>query len=131
MRYSVLNIEVDHPADLLDQYDIVISTNCIHATKNLTNSCSHIRQLLRPDGILCLVELTRNVFWFDLVFGLLEGWWLFEDGRTHALAPETLWNKHLQQAGYQWIDWSESPSDESNIIRVITASPGAIGSRRG
>jgi hypothetical protein len=79
--------------------------------------------MLRADGILCLVELTRNLFWFDLVFGLLEGWWLFNDGRDHALADEQRWERCLREAGFNWIDWSDSQSRESDLLRVITASP--------
>ena len=123
MEYAILDIEQDPPAHFLDQFDIIISTNCIHATKILTKSCTNIKSMLRRDGVLCLVELTRNLFWFDLVFGLLEGWWLFEDGREHVLADETLWKAQLRRAGFQWVDWSEGGSQESRILRVIVASP--------
>ncbi|KAF7172379.1 hypothetical protein CNMCM5623_004587 [Aspergillus felis] len=123
MRYVTLNIEKDPPKELLGQYDIIISTNCIHATRDITHSCSNIAKLLRPDGILCLVELTRNLFWFDLVFGLLEGWWLFNDGRKHALASEHIWDETLRRAGYEWVDWSRNDSKESEILRLIVASP--------
>lgn len=70
-----------------------------------------------------LKKLTRNLFWFDLVFGLLEGWWLFDDGREHALASESLWKQALHTAGFRWVDWSDSGTKESDILRVITASP--------
>ncbi|KAA8647975.1 uncharacterized protein ATNIH1004_003857 [Aspergillus tanneri] len=123
MKYRVLDIEKAPAADLLEQYDLVISTNCIHATRNLVQSCSNIRRMLRPDGILCLLELTQNLFWFDLVFGLLEGWWLFNDGRQHALANETLWQERLLDSGYNWITWSEGLTEESKILRMIVASP--------
>jgi len=83
----------------------------------------NIKKCLQPNGILCLVELTRNLFWFDLVFGLLEGWWLFNDDRKHVLADEHRWNRDLKNAGFQWIDWSVGQSKESDILRVITASP--------
>ncbi|KIA75609.1 polyketide synthase [Aspergillus ustus] len=123
MQYTIVNIENDPPAELVGQYDIIISTNCIHATKDLVTSCTNIRKLLHPDGILCLVELTRNLFWFDLVFGLLDGWWRFQDGRQHALANEHLWRKYLTQSGFQWVDWTVGESEETDILRVITASP--------
>lgn len=123
MRYAMLNIEESPSPEVCGQYDIVLSTNCIHATKDLTRSCTNIRACLQPDGILCLVELTRNLFWFDLVFGLLSGWWLFEDGRQHALASENLWREHLVRSGFSWIDWTSGTSEESNVLRVITASP--------
>ncbi|KAJ6133404.1 hypothetical protein N7471_008619 [Penicillium samsonianum] len=123
MRFAVLDIEKAPASEMLGAYDIVLSTNCIHATRDLVQSTTHIRQMLQPDGVLCLVELTRNLFWFDLVFGLLEGWWLFNDGREHALADESRWKRCLRDAGFTWVDWSDSPSGESDLVRVITASP--------
>ncbi|KAL8785498.1 MAG: hypothetical protein Q9213_003324 [Squamulea squamosa] len=123
MDYATLDIEQQPPPQHLGRYDIILSTNCIHATKNLTASTTNIRKMLQPNGLLCLVELTRNLFWFDLVFGLLEGWWLFNDGRKHALATEGLWEHDLHAAGFGWVDWSESHSQESQILRLIVASP--------
>lgn len=123
MDYATLDIEQEPPSQHLGRYDIILSTNCIHATKNLTASTTNIRRMLQPDGLLCLVELTRNLFWFDLVFGLLEGWWLFNDGRKHALATEGLWEHDLHAAGFDWVDWTESQSQESQILRLIVASP--------
>ena len=123
MHYTVLDVEKDPGPQFMSAYDIIISTNCIHATKELVQSTTNIRKMLRADGVLCLVELTRNLFWFDLVFGLLEGWWLFNDGREHALADERRWERCLHAAGFEWVDWSDSASEESDILRVITASP--------
>lgn len=123
MEFRVLDIEKTIPMELQSHYDIVISTNCIHATSDLGVSTTNIKNLLRQDGILCLVELTRNLFWFDLVFGLLEGWWLFKDGRQHALAHEKLWEQYLRRSGFQCVDWSESRLTESEILRVIVATP--------
>lgn len=123
MKYTTLDIEQAPPAQHLGQYDIIISTNCIHATRDLTASTSNIKSMLRQDGILCLVDLTQNLFWFDLVFGLLEGWWLFNDGRKHVLADEKLWQQNLHNAGFQWLDWTKGESEESQILRVIVASP--------
>lgn len=130
MKYATMDIEKDPEQQFLGAYNIVISTNCIHATKDLILSTTNIRKMLRADGILCLVELTRNLFWFDLVFGLLEGWWLFNDGREHVLASEDRWEHCLNAAGYNWVDWSDSPSKESDVLRVITASPTKIASTK-
>lgn len=127
MTFTTLDVEKVPPSSMLGQYDIVLSSNCIHATKNLVNSCTNIQKLLRPGGILCLIELTRNVLWYDLVFGLLEGWWLFNDGRKHALASEFLWQQTLRQAGFEWIDWTKSESLESDTLRVIVASSSPSG----
>ncbi|KAL2702177.1 hypothetical protein AAEP93_006475 [Penicillium crustosum] len=123
MEYQVLDIEQDPKPGMLGRYDIILSSNCIHATRNLVKSSTNIRKLLRPDGILCLIELTQNLFWFDLVFGLLEGWWLFDDGRKHALATENIWKDSLSKSGFEWVNWSLNDSEESNTLRLITASP--------
>lgn len=125
-HYAVIDIEQEPPTQYQGQYDIVISTNCIHATKDLAVSCTNINKLLHSNGLLCLVELTRNLFWFDLVFGLLDGWWRFEDGRQHALASENFWRKCLTQSGFQWVDWTDGFMEESSILRVIVASPSNV-----
>ncbi|OHW94719.1 polyketide synthase protein [Colletotrichum incanum] len=134
MEYKVVDIEKDTEPELLGAYDIILSTNCIHATRDLVLSTTNIRKMLKPDGLLCLVELTRNLYWFDLVFGLLEGWWLFADGRQHALASEDRWEQALQKSGFEWVDWSRSSTKESELLRVITASaynPSIAGSGEG
>ncbi|OOQ86839.1 polyketide synthase [Penicillium brasilianum] len=123
IHYQTLDIEKGPASEMLGQYDIIVSSNCIHATRSLSTSCSNIQKLLRPHGILCLIELTRNLFWFDLVFGLLEGWWLFNDGRSHALAHESFWDQTLRSSGFNWVDWTDNQSEESKILRLIVASP--------
>ncbi|KFA71272.1 hypothetical protein S40288_08480 [Stachybotrys chartarum IBT 40288] len=123
VRYEVLNIEEEPAMESMGIYDIILSTNCIHATADLVHSTANIKKMLRPDGLLCLVELTRNLYWFDLVFGLLEGWWLFKDDRNHALADERRWKRDLETVGFGWVEWSDTSSAESDILRVIAASP--------
>ncbi|POR33739.1 Polyketide synthase [Tolypocladium paradoxum] len=129
MEYAVINIEKGVAEQHQGRYDVVISTNCIHATPSLVRSCTNIQHMLRKDGMLCLVEHTQNLFWFDLVWGLVEGWWLFDDGRSHALASETRWKEALQASGFPWVDWSDGASEEAKILRVIVASPSSQLSR--
>ncbi|WYZ36048.1 hypothetical protein EsH8_X_000695 [Colletotrichum jinshuiense] len=74
MENKVMDIEKEPQPEFQGAYDIILSTNCIHATRDLVLSTTNIRKMLKPDGLLCLVELTRNLYWFDLVLGLLEGW---------------------------------------------------------
>lgn len=119
MEYMVLDIEKTPREDLVGHYHIIVSSNCVHATKSILHSSTNARKMLRSDGILCLLELTRNLFWLDCVFGLLEGWWMFEDGRQHVLASEHLWKQTLMQAGFKHVDWSDDASDESDQYRVV------------
>ncbi|KAL4789118.1 hypothetical protein BDV19DRAFT_395340 [Aspergillus venezuelensis] len=117
-----LTMNVEHiPPDAFGAYDVVVSSNCIHATKDLQQSCQSLYNLLRPKGMLCLLELTRDVPWLNLTFGLLDGWWRFDDGREHVLADEQLWKQLLSEAGFRYIDWSNDETGESDIFRLILA----------
>lgn len=120
MDFRILDAKRNPPNSLLGYYHIVLSTNCIHATKNIAQTSTNLRKMLRKDGFLSLVEFTRNIFWFDLVFGLLDGWWSFEDGRTHVLADETFWERSLKDAGFKHVAWTSGETLEANTLRIIT-----------
>lgn len=120
MKYSTVNIELEPPAHYHGQFDVVLSTNCIHATRNLPVSLKNINKLLRPHGFVALVEFTSRMFWFDLVFGLLEGWWRFDDGREYVLAPPQFWDKCLRESGFQHVSWTGGSTRESEVVRLIT-----------
>ncbi|KAK6217920.1 hypothetical protein LQW54_003208 [Pestalotiopsis sp. IQ-011] len=134
MKFSVLDLEADAlPPWVLQSFDVVLSTNCVHATRDLTRSTRNIRSMLRPDyeGMLCLIELMPvDLYWFDLVFGLLEGWWLFEDGRTYALADERHWEKVLKGVGFKWFGTSDSPTRESGVLKLLAASVHEAGTEK-
>lgn len=121
MRYATLDCERPPPPELAGRYDVVVSTNCVHATPDVGAAARNIRLLLRPGGFLALVEFTRNLFWFDLVFGLLDGWWYFADGRDHALAPPAFWDKALRGAGFSHVSFSGGDTDEARTLSVICA----------
>lgn len=129
IEFAVLDIEKPPPSTpgMLHANDLVISSNCVHATRNLRQSCANVEKLLRKDngggggGMLCLLELTRPLPWLDCVFGLLDGWWRFDDGRTYALADESQWKTVLLDAGFKHVDWTSNRSRESQQFQLITA----------
>ena len=123
MEYMVLDIEKTPPGQLSSRFNTILSTNCIHATSKLQVSMAHIRQMLRDDGFVSLVEFTKNMFWFDMVFGLLEGWWLYEDGRKHVLADEAFWEQSIKSAGFQYVAMTDGTSLEARTIRIISGWP--------
>ncbi|KAE8365309.1 hypothetical protein BDV27DRAFT_171731 [Aspergillus caelatus] len=120
MGFRQLNIEEDPPEELLGRYHIVVSSNCVHATRDLRHSLSNIRKLVQPnDGCVVLVESTQRLAWYDLDWGLLDGWWFFDDGRKYALQSPWDWERVMRDAGFAHVDWSESASRESRSVRVI------------
>lgn len=82
MQFQTLDLEKDPPSKLQGQYDIVLGTNVVHATADVVQSSIRIRSLLREGGFIMLSEVTQIMDWYDLVFGLLSGWWAFTDGRN-------------------------------------------------
>lgn len=120
MRFAVHDIEKP-PAEELRHQHIVIASNAVHATHSLAASAVNIRAALRPDGFLLMLEMTVIVPFIDIIFGLLEGWWLFDDGRRHAIAPVSRWERDLQSAGFGHVDWTDGSLPENDIQKVILA----------
>jgi SAM-dependent methyltransferase len=120
LKYGTIDIEKEPAAQYQGQFDIVLATNCIHATSNLPNSLKNINKLLRPHGFVSLVELTTRNYWLDMVFGLLDGWWLFDDGRPYVLATPEFWDKSMRQVGFKHVSWTGGHTRESEVCRVIT-----------
>lgn len=86
-------------------FDLVLGTNVLHATRRIATTLDHARRLLRPGGTLVVNEILHRPDWLTLIFGGLQGWWLFEDAplrRPHAplLGAET-WRRQLEAAGFE------------------------------
>jgi acyl transferase domain-containing protein/SAM-dependent methyltransferase len=81
--------------------DIVVSSNAVHAVRNLATALRQIATLLAPGGSLILVESTADLALFDITTGLIEGWQHFEDGLRgdSPLLPAERWVDALRAAG--------------------------------
>ena len=104
IEYRTLDIESDPVGQGFDPrgYDLVIAANVLHATRNLGETLTHCRELLAPSGQLVALEVLRRSSWQDLTFGLLDGWWRFDDDYRldNPLATPALWRKALADAGF-------------------------------
>lgn len=121
MKFRTHNIEDAPPEDLIGTQHILVASNAVHATCDLHTSTSNMRKALRSDGMLLLVEMTSRVWWMDLVFGLFEGWWLFDDDREYVVQSERAWERVLQSAGYGLVDWTDGVRPENKLEKVIIA----------
>lgn len=121
MKFRAHDIEHEPADDLIGTQHIVVASNAVHATRSLTESAKNIRKALRPDGFLMMLEMTETLPWVDIIFGLLEGWWLFHDGRVHAISHESRWEQVLHSVGYGHVDWTDGHLPENKIQRIIIA----------
>ena len=105
VEFAVLDITRDDvPAARRRRFHVVLSSNCVHATPSLRASTANVRRMLRPAGVMALIELTTRLALLDLLFGFFDSWWLFQDGRQHALADVEFWKKSLEEAGFGTIE---------------------------
>ncbi|KAL2793473.1 hypothetical protein BJX66DRAFT_351725 [Aspergillus keveii] len=109
IRYCVHDIEKPPADGLQGSQHLIIASNAVHATSNLQESTKHMRQALRPDGVLMMLEMTMPVFAIDLVFGLFRG-------------CEARWKEDLQAVGYGNVDWTDGQSNEASVQREHLAA---------
>ena len=88
-----------------DQYDFVIATNVLHATPNIRQTLRNAKAVLKDQGVILLNEMSTWTLFTHLTFGLLEGWWLYEDDQLRlpgspGLNPEK-WEKALSGEGFE------------------------------
>ena len=104
MEYRPLNIEKDPAAQgfALHSYDLLIASNVLHTTRYLDETLAYCRDLLAPSGQIVALENLSDHCWMDLTFGLLDGWWRFEDvyRPDHVLASPAVWRRALGDAGF-------------------------------
>jgi len=88
----------------LGRYDLVIAANVLHATRNIRQTLRNAKAALCGQGLLLLNELTGESLSTHVTFGLLEGWWLFEDAALRCPGAPLLsaenWVRVLEAEGF-------------------------------
>ncbi|MEL6555919.1 MAG: SDR family NAD(P)-dependent oxidoreductase, partial [Cyanobacteria bacterium J06621_11] len=99
IAYRQLNIEdsLESQDFETNHYDLVIASNVLHATAEVTQALENVRSLLIPGGHFILLEGTQPLVWLDLIFGMTEGWW---KRPTYPLLSVAQWQQSLQVAGF-------------------------------
>ena len=139
VSFQLLNLEDDLSAQGLrpKSFDIIIASNVIHATSDVMRTLASLRRLLAPGGWLLMLEVTRPQRWFDVTFGLTDGWWRFRDHdlRTrYPLLSRAQWKRLLRQTGFDHtlivpetgIEKEETEDQAMLIARAGDNHPGAI-----
>ncbi|HWU90308.1 MAG TPA: beta-ketoacyl synthase N-terminal-like domain-containing protein, partial [Kofleriaceae bacterium] len=111
-------------------YDVVIAANVLHATKQVRRTLRHAKATLRRNGILVLNEIAAPGVFTHLTFGLLEGWWLYEDEAlrvpgTPALTGET-WRRVLEGEGFQSVVFPAQAAHDRGHQIIVAESDGLV-----
>ncbi len=108
MRYQVFDITKPPEEQGLEaqSFDAVIAYNVVHTTKSVRTSLGNLRRALCPEGALFVMESAKNEAWSNLAWGLLDGWWYFED---YDLRPDepmlslSTWERVFQEVGFSGV----------------------------
>ncbi|MBP5934677.1 amino acid adenylation domain-containing protein [Streptomyces sp. LBUM 1476] len=106
LNFRVLDLERGHQEQGFEPgtYDMVLATNVVHATADLRATLGKAKDLLRPGGWLVLNELTEVRDSTTVVGGVLDGWWLFDDGELRLpdspLVHPGTWRRLLREQGF-------------------------------
>lgn len=84
--------------------DVVIASSYVHRTPHVLVTLKRLKELLKPGGMLVLLEETANTLVQDCTVAFLEGGFTrFSDARRENRQPlltGSAWTEHMVQAGY-------------------------------
>ena len=129
MQFGVLNIEKDVREQGYEagDFDVVIGANVLHATRRLRDTLRNLKALLKTNGWLVLNEVTQVQDFATHTFGLLDGWWLFEDEQNRLkgspLLSSDMWERILKEEGFERVVTLGQPASGENELpqRVLIA----------
>ncbi|MCL9781787.1 SDR family NAD(P)-dependent oxidoreductase [Vibrio sp. S4M6] len=125
---------IEHPTESQDIesgcYDIVIATNVLHATKNIRDTLRNAKVAMKKNGILLINELIEKTLLGTLTFGLLDGWWRFEDDALRIpgspLIDTDTWRSVLNQEGFGEAYIPEPKAERLGQQVLVAESDGII-----
>ncbi|HEU4769189.1 MAG TPA: SDR family NAD(P)-dependent oxidoreductase, partial [Pyrinomonadaceae bacterium] len=129
VEFRVLDIErdIEKQGYVAGSFDVVVATNVLHATRQIRNTLANAKALLKSGGWLIVNEITGAQDFTTLTFGLLDGWWLFEDQENRLKHSPLLsvrgWEQLLRAQGFQPVVNSgiSLPRGETVAQNVIVA----------
>jgi acyl transferase domain-containing protein/SAM-dependent methyltransferase len=130
MEFGVLDISRDPAAQGFapGSFDLVTGANVVHATPRIDETLGHLKTLLAPGGVLALLESVRQQRWSDLIWGLTDGWWGFEDAPLRTSSP--LLSAETWQAAFGRAGLSEAAAwPRSQALREASEVALLIGRR--
>jgi acyl transferase domain-containing protein/aryl carrier-like protein len=127
VRPRVFDIRADAITQGLrpESYDLIIGYNAVHVAPSIPRALRNLGQLLRPDGAMCLIELTRTGRWRDFVWGLAPGWWDFDDksGTGKPVLDVPGWRQAFTAAGFAAIAASQSGESDHTVLMANRTDP--------
>lgn len=113
-----------------NHFDFVIATNVLHATPNIRTTLRNAKAALKNQGVLLLNEMSVWSLFNHLTFGLLDGWWLYEDEALRldgspGLSPQA-WHAVLGEVGFEQTWFPVEPAHALGQQVIAAVSDGVV-----
>ncbi|KAL5381606.1 hypothetical protein DPSP01_007054 [Paraphaeosphaeria sporulosa] len=134
MSFSVFDMNsAPHEQGFDMKYDVIIASECVHATPDVECALRNIRLLLKPNGKLILLETTRPLFGTNIIYGTFTDWWSEDEERDTPFLATAEWNEALQASRFSGVDFELSDYEApygivSTIVTTATELPEIDGS---
>jgi amino acid adenylation domain-containing protein len=120
-EFKILDIEKDPKLQGFEShaFDLVVAASVLHATRNIDETLENVRTLLRPGGVLLLLEETKFARIFNLTMGLQQGFDRFEDEtvrRGHPLLDGGEWTAALERHGFGRVVRLVRPNTTADLL---------------
>jgi acyl transferase domain-containing protein/SAM-dependent methyltransferase/acyl carrier protein len=137
LRCEILDVSEPVAAQGFDEcgYDLIIATNVLHATKDIRTCLRNAKALLRPGGAIVVNEIAGYTVFGLLTFGLLDGWWLYDDVELRekggpGLTPQ-MWSSVLRWEGFTGVEF---PARDAHVLGqqvIVGFSDGVVRQGKG
>ncbi|KAK2756655.1 polyketide synthase [Arachnomyces sp. PD_36] len=135
MDFRKLDIEKDLKSQSFEgrTYDLIVASQCLHATSNMRHTMANVRKLLKPNGRLVMVETTKDSLDIQLFASCFRGWWLSEEPerKWSPSLPADMWQRILVETGFSGIDFTvrDCEDEELYAMQVILSTAVPPGER--
>jgi acyl transferase domain-containing protein/NADPH:quinone reductase-like Zn-dependent oxidoreductase/SAM-dependent methyltransferase/NADP-dependent 3-hydroxy acid dehydrogenase YdfG len=132
LEYRALDLGVD-PLDqgfVAGSFDLVIASNALHTTTDITRGMRHAATLLDGNGQLVALEMHSNAYVATL-FGILDSFWDSTDTELRpagAALTRDQWAPVLEQAGFSTSAFLSAQPDVEGVPASVIAAVRATGS---
>lgn len=104
----------------LHSFDVIIAASVLHDVKRVAPSLKALRRLLKPGGVMFVIEQTLFYKDHDITMGLQQGFDVFEDTELrplHPLLDGNQWEEQLRLAGFDAVRQCRTVDGaEQNVI---------------
>jgi len=106
LNYKSWNINQPCSLTSVRKFDMIVGSNALHTSNNISKSIAHIYDSLSEGGYFILHETTHGFAPTTAIWGFIEGLWSFEDAGDRDCGPYLSveqWKKQFDNAGFDHI----------------------------